>query len=274
MIVDRPLVKKVVETTKREGGYFVNTDEKAKLAKALKKGKGINPEIVGKSAPFIAEYAGFSVPANTRVLIAECDIVGEEETLSIEKLSPILAFYVVDGWLEGCHKCIELLEFGGIGHSMAIHSNDKDIIMKFALEKPAFRIVVNTPSSIGAVGYTTMLTPSLTLGPGTWGGSIVSENVSAYHLMNVKTLAFESNPVNKGNSVTSFDSKIPNVYSSSKGTSSFMDEIEARLLARAGNPSVSDKPNEKAQKIPAGDKIYGSGISEAEIQKIISEFNK
>ena len=274
MIVDRPLVKKVVEVAKHEGGYFVNSEEKAKLAKAMKRGHGINPDVVGKSAQFIAKYAGFSVPANTRVLIAECEIVGEEEPLSIEKLSPVLAFYLVDGWLEGCHKCIELLKFGGIGHTMAIHSNDKDIIMKFALEKPAFRIVVNTPSSIGAVGYSTMLTPSLTLGPGTWGGSIISENVSAMHLMNVKTLAFESNPVNPGKSVTSFDSKMPNVYSSSKGTSSFMDEIEARLIARAGNPKIQEISKDGKTKAPVGYKIFGSGISEAEIQKIISEFNK
>ncbi|CAG0906814.1 unnamed protein product, partial [Cyprideis torosa] len=100
----------------------------------------------------------------------------KEEPLSVEKLSPILAFYTVDGWLEGCHKCIDLLNFGGVGHTMSIHSSDQEIIMKFALEKPAFRIVVNSPSSLGAVGYTTALNPSMTLGVGTWGGSIISEN--------------------------------------------------------------------------------------------------
>ncbi len=103
------------------------------------------------------KYAGFSVPENTKVLIAECTEVGKSEPLSMEKLSPILSFYVVDGWLEGCHRCIDLLQFGGIGHTMVIHSNDERIIMKFALEKPAFRILVNTVASIGAVGYTTAL---------------------------------------------------------------------------------------------------------------------
>lgn len=278
MIVDRPLTKKVIETAKREGAYFLNPEEKNKLSEVLKKGKGINPEIVGKSAKFIADYAGFSVPEETKVLMAHCEIVGEEEPLSIEKLSPVLAFYVVDGWLDGCHKCIELLEFGGIGHTMAIHSNDKDIIMKFALEKPAFRIVVNTPSSVGAVGYTTALTPSLTLGPGTWGGSIISENVSAIHLMNVKTLAFETNPVNAGNCITGFENAMPNVYSATKGTSSFMHEIEERLRARAGNPvsnsAASLSSNTDEQKSTDKNKIFGSGISEMEIQKIITEFNK
>ena len=184
------------------------------MLKPIQKDFRINPEIVGQSAEFIARYAGFQVPKDTKVLIAECTEVGRKEPLSMEKLSPILAFYVVDGWLEGCHKCIELLEFGGIGHTMAIHSNDEPIIMKFALEKPAFRILVNTVASVGAVGYTTALDPSMTLGPGTWGGSIISENVTAKHLMNVKSLAFETNPINKGDTVTSF--KIPSSISGAK----------------------------------------------------------
>ena len=204
------------------------------------------------------------------MLLAECESVGKQEPLSIEKLSPMLAFYVVDGWLEGCHRCIELLEFGGIGHTMAIHSNDKEVIMKFALEKPAFRIVVNTPSSVGAVGYTTGLMPSLTLGPGTWGGSIVSENVTASHLMNIKTLAFEVRPVNNGNSLNSFD--LPNYVNPqiSQSEGNFTKIIEERLRARAGNPtSTFKKSNGTKSEI-----VLGSGITEEEIQKIIKEFNK
>lgn len=277
MIVDRPVKDKAIEIAKANGGYFVSKEEKTKLAAVLKKGKGINPEIVGKSAEFIAEYAGFNVPSGTRVLLAECEVVGDEETLSIEKLSPVLAFYVVDGWLEGCHRCIELLHFGGIGHTMSIHSNEKDIIMKFALEKPAFRIVVNTPSSLGAVGYSTHLMPSLTLGPGTWGGSIISSNVTAMHLMNIKTLAFEATPINPGSCITSFDSTPPKVYSSNQGTGSFMEQIEERLIARAGNLSSNTAASLKGDtKTTKGSSsgAFGSGISEADIQKIIAEFNK
>lgn len=271
IIVDRPVKEKVIEEAKRNGAYFVNAEEKKKLEKAMKKGRAINPEVVGKSAAYIAEYAGFSVPENTSVLIAECTGVGHDEPLSMEKLSPVLAFYVVEGWLDGCHKCIELLEFGGIGHTLAIHSNDKDIILKFALEKPAFRIVVNTPSSIGAVGYTTAANPSMTLGPGTWGGSIISENVTAKHLINYKTLAFETNPVNPGNSVSSFEGTYSN---SSSTSSSFMEQIEDRLRARAGNPPSGnfDNNNEKKAEVKKG-VILGAGISEPEIQKIIKEFN-
>ncbi len=276
MIVDLPLKEKVIEEAKNNGCYFVNQHEKEKLAKAIQKDFRINPEIVGQSAEFIARYAGFQVPKNTKVLMAECTEVGKKEPLSMEKLSPILAFYVVDGWLEGCHKCIELLEFGGIGHTMAIHSNDQPIIMKFALEKPAFRILVNTVASVGAVGYTTALDPSMTLGPGTWGGSIISENVTAKHLMNIKSLAFETNPINRGDTVTSF--KVPASISSIK-TSGLMKEIEERLRARAGNLPLKDsfkksKPEEPVKIKPSSEeKVYGTGISENDINKIVEEFN-
>jgi len=261
-----------MEKAKSLGCYFVDETEKLKLENAVMKGKGINPEIVGKSAKVIAEYAGFSVPDNTSVLVAYCETVGRDEPLSMEKLSPILAFYTVDGWLEGCHKCIELLEFGGVGHSLVIHSNDHDVIMKFAMEKPAFRIVVNTPSSIGAVGYTTKLAPSLTLGVGTWGGSIVSENVTAKHLMNVKTLAFESNPVNPGESLNNYNQK--SVNGTTTNASEFINQIEERLRARAGNPTVAAaQTKSKAPTNDASSGSLGSGISASEIDKIIKEFN-
>lgn len=275
MIVDRPLKEKVIEEANRIGCYFLNSEEKKKLEERVAKGAKLNADIVGKSAEWIANYAGFSVPSNTTALIAECSKVGKDEPLSIEKLSPILAFYTVEGWLEGCHRCIELLEFGGIGHTLAIHSNDKEVILKFALEKPAFRIVVNTTSAIGAVGYTTGLTPSMTLGPGTWGGSIVSENVSAVHLMNVKTLAFETRPVNQGNCVNSFD--LPQNYytKNQQPEGGFTKMIEERLRARAGNP-VSNPLGSLKENLTgkSAEKVFGSGIKEEEIQKIIKEFNK
>ncbi len=270
MIVDRPILERVREEVQRQGGYFVNEEEKTKLAKAVTKNNRINADIVGKSAAWIANYAGFSVPDSTRVLLADCDRVGKEEPLSIEKLSPILSFYVVDGWLEGCHKCIDLLEYGGIGHTMVIHSNDQEIIMKFALEKPAFRIIVNSVSSLGAVGYTTALAPSMTLGVGTWGGSIISENVTASHLMNIKTLAFEVNPVNSGTVVTSLDKY--EARSKFDGSGTFVNQIEDRLRARAGNPIVSFQKKDYAG-VPSKTKTFGEGISEDEIKKILKEFS-
>ena len=277
MIVDLPLREKVIEEVKSRGGYFVNAEEKEKLAKAIQKDFRINPAIVGQSAEFIANYAGFKVPEGTKVLMAECFEVGKKEPLSMEKLSPILAFYSVDGWLEGCHRCIDLLNFGGIGHTMAIHSNDEPVIMKFALEKPAFRILVNTPASVGAVGYTTALNPSMTLGPGTIGGSIISDNITAKHLMNIKALAFETSPVNPGQSVTSFKTQME-----LGGKSSFMMEIEERLRARAGNPKFEGKqvvqpkperiisPQKKEE--PKAPAKLGEGIAKEAVDKIIRDF--
>lgn len=272
MIVDEPIADLVIEEAKDQGCYFLTADEKEKLSKAVQQNFRINPDIVGKPSAFIANYAGFSVPENTKVLVAQCYEVGKKEPLSMEKLSPILAFYIVDGWLEGCHKCIELLKFGGIGHTMVIHSNDQPIIMKFALEKPAFRILVNTVAAVGAVGYTTSLEPSMTLGPGTWGGSIISDNVSAKHLINIKSLAFETNPVNEGKSITGFD------IQKYKGKSDwFLKEIEERLKARAGNLPLKDsfvyspKKQKESQKIEKL-KILGSGITVEEVDKITQNF--
>ena len=275
MIVDRPISEKVIEVAKKKGCYFVNAEEKKKLEDKIAKGARLNADIVGKSAVWIANYAGFSVPDSTTVLVAECATVGKQEPLSIEKLSPVLAYYVVDGWMDGCHKCIELLEFGGIGHTLAIHSNDKDIIMKFALEKPAFRIVVNTPSSVGAVGYSTDLMPSMTLGPGTWGGSIISENVSATHLMNVKTLAFETRVINQGNCLSSLEGFAGASNPKTGYTEgSFTKQIEERLRARAGNPVAAKAQMDSAQKSDGKNASFGSGISEEEIKKIVKEFTK
>jgi acetaldehyde dehydrogenase (acetylating) len=276
MIVDEPIEEQVRDEVISQGGYFVTADEKNKLGKAVQTNFRINPEIVGKSAKYIANYAGFQVPDNTKVLMADCFEVGRSEPLSMEKLSPILAYYKVNGWLEGCHKCIDLLKFGGIGHTMVIHSNDQPIIMKFALEKPAFRILVNTVGSMGAVGYTTALDPSLTLGPGTWGGSIISDNVTAKHLINVKSLAFETNPVNEGKSVAQFDT-----HRSHGVKDMFMSEIEERLKARAGNLPLKDEYQyHRERKVtndhpkPKGTTTFGKGISEEEILKIIDEFEE
>ncbi|GBD89459.1 aldehyde-alcohol dehydrogenase [bacterium BMS3Abin04] len=272
MIVDRPIVDKVKQEVIKNGGYFASEEEKRKLENAVVKDGRINPEIVGKSAAYIADYAGFTVPAGTTVLLAECTKVGKEEPFSMEKLSPTLAFYVVDGWLEGCHKCIDLLNFGGVGHSMAIHSNDKEIIMKFAMEKPAFRIIVNSVASLGAVGYTTGLNPSMTLGVGTWGGSIVSENVTAKHLMNVKTLAFEINPINKGESVSSFDSVALGATEFSR-SGSYLEQIEERLRARAGNPQVHSVRTNNTGNADSNESKFGKNITADEINRIIKNFN-
>src|SRR5690606_20383131 len=144
----------------------------------------------------IAEMAGFAVPDTTTALIAEVEAVGREEILSMETLSPVLSFYTEDGWQAGCERCIEILHFGGIGHTLAVHAESEHVIERFAIEKPSMRIVVNTVAALGSVGLTTMLFPAMTLGPGTIGGSITSDNISPLHLLNVKRVAFETAPLN------------------------------------------------------------------------------
>ena len=151
-----------------------------------------NPALVGKSALFIAGKAGISAPSGTTVLIAPLSGVGRDYPLSIEKLCPVLSWYVVRDWREGCERCIQILRYGGMGHTMSIHSKNDDVILQFGLKKPAFRICVNTPTTHGSIGLTTGLDPAMTLGCGGWGGQHhLGQHLAASHLLNIKRLAYE-----------------------------------------------------------------------------------
>jgi len=192
VICDEAIKDQVVAELKKNGGYFLSEMETAAVSKVVVTPQRLaNPEIVGKPAPYIAEKAGIKVPPDTRVLIAPLAGVGRDFPLSIEKLSPVLAFYVVKDWHEGCERVLQLLRYGGTGHTMAIHSKDDKVIREFALKKPVFRIVANTQSSMGATGYTTGLAPSMSLGCGAYAGNITSDNITPLHLINVKRLAYE-----------------------------------------------------------------------------------
>ncbi|HTL43944.1 MAG TPA: aldehyde dehydrogenase family protein [Vicinamibacterales bacterium] len=189
----------VAEDAKRElvanGAYFVRPAEADAVAKLLVTPQRLpNPALVGRPATYIAQQAGITVPAETRVLIAELKGVGRDYPLSIEKLCPVLSFYIVADWQQGCERCKEILRYGGMGHTMSIHSRNDEVILQFGLEKPAFRIVVNSPSTLGSIGLTTGLDPSMTLGCGGWGGNITSDNISPKHLLNIKRIAYEVMP--------------------------------------------------------------------------------
>ncbi|MBI5474558.1 MAG: aldehyde dehydrogenase family protein [Ignavibacteriae bacterium] len=276
LVCDAPIRNQVIEECKRRGAYFVAGEEKEWLARLMFSERGaINADVVGKSPVWIAQKAGITVPASTTVLIAEVQGVGREHPLSREKLSPVLSFYTDDGWRDACHRCIELLEFGGIGHTMVIHSKDNDIIMKFAIEKPAFRILVNTQAALGAVGYTNGLDPSLTLGPGTWGGSIISDNVTARHLLNYKRLAFETNPINPEEG--QYPAAATFVSPSAAPTSvpmSWMEEIDKRIIMKAGNTPVWQKEEHPSKQPKVVPPKYGTGISADDIDRIVSSFSK
>jgi acetaldehyde dehydrogenase (acetylating) len=195
VVVDAPLVEEVKRQFVANGAHFLSPAEIDKLGKVLVTPQRLpNPALVGKPATYIAEQVGIPVPAGTRVLIAELAGVGRDYPLSIEKLCPVLSFYVVNDWQEGCERCKQILRYGGMGHTMSIHSRNEDVILQFGLKKPAFRIVVNTPTTLGSIGLTTSLDPSMTLGCGGWGGNITSDNISPKHLLNIKRLAYETSP--------------------------------------------------------------------------------
>jgi acetaldehyde dehydrogenase (acetylating) len=196
VVADAPIADEARREFQAQGGYFLNKAEADAVARVLVTPQRLpNPALVGRFATEIAERCGLKVPPETRVLIAQLEGVGRDHPLSIEKLCPVLSFYVVSDWREGCERCKEILRYGGMGHTMSIHSQNEQIILEFGLKKPAFRIVVNTPTTFGSIGLTTGLDPSMTLGCGGYGGNITSDNISPYHLLNIKRLAYEITPV-------------------------------------------------------------------------------
>ena len=191
-IVDKAIAPKFEKLMKKHGCYFAKPDEIKKLSDyCIDSEKGaVNPVIVGKPATWIAEQAGVKVPEGTKILLAKLDGVGPEYPLSREKLSPVLAYFIVDSTEEGIDRAEEMVMFHGMGHSAVIHANDEDVIQKYAATMKASRLIVNSPSSHGAIGdiYNTNM-PSLTLGCGSYGGNSVSGNVTTVNLINQKRVA-------------------------------------------------------------------------------------
>jgi len=191
VVTELIIAEKVIEELKKQGAYLVTGAEIEALERTvIQPNGGVNPKVVGQSPRTIADLAGITIPAGTRVIMARMDGVGKEYPLSAEKLCPVLALYIEKDWKKACERCFELLSYGGLGHSLVIHSQNDAVIREFAMKKPVFRILVNTPSSFGAIGYSTGLAPALTLGCGTWGGSITSDNITPLHLINIKRLAY------------------------------------------------------------------------------------
>jgi acetaldehyde dehydrogenase (acetylating) len=203
VVVDVPVDRQVREQFVAQGAYFLNPQQADALAKlVVTPQRTLNPKVVGKPATQIAEWAGLSVPPHTRCLIAEVNGVGRDFPLSLEKLSPILTYYVVNGLGEGSRLCDEVLRYGGMGHTSSIHSRSREAVLQYGLLMPTARVVVNSPSTHGAIGYSTDLAPSMTLGCGSWGGNVTSDNISPLHLMDIKRVAFETRPVTVPQGVT------------------------------------------------------------------------
>ncbi len=255
IVVDRSLDSEVRALLKSTGSHFCSPEEISLLEKAMiLPGLKVNPRIVGQSSAKIAEIAGFSVPEDTKMLVVEIGGVGEDYPLSIEKLSPVICYYVVDGWEEGCEMCLKIIRHGGLGHTMALHSRDDNVVERFALEKPVMRVLVNTPATHGAVGLTTALPPALTLGCGTWGGSITGDNVTPMHLLNFKRLALETTPLQAGEGL-----QTPDEAQSVRWR--YDEQFRYRPVRDDSEPGETTANNS-----------YGEGISEDSIRKIIADF--
>ncbi len=199
IVAEESVRERALEECRQQGAYFLSADEAEKIARLvfLAGSHTPNTAIVGRAATVIAAMAGVKVPPATRVLIArlEPEQVGRAFPLSAEKLSPILAFYSVANLAAGIALCRRLLEFGGLGHTCSIHSQNRPAILEFGSAMPAFRVVVNSASVHGSIGYSTNLFPAMTLGCGAPGGNITSDNIGPQHLMNVKRIAWETRGV-------------------------------------------------------------------------------
>lgn len=264
IVADQPALARLKEALKAEGAYFLDDAEAELLRRYAVPSGRLNIDQVGKAPVEIARAAGFQVPDGTRALVAEVSEVGKQEPLSMETLSPILSLYVEDGWQAGCERCKAILDFGGIGHTLGIHAGNDRIIREFALQKPAMRIVVNSVCALGSVGYTTALFPAMTLGPGTIGGSITGDNISPLHLINIKRVAFETNPVNPPQHSRKKPAELPRQHQPlptsiparepSAPAAAWMVSMDARLRERTSGKRSSEARAERPS-TPAPDPL-------------------
>lgn len=191
IIVEQSMEARVRQEAERQGFYFMDSDQAGKLAKLLFRPNGtLNPEVVGKNALTLARMAGFAVPGDTVILVAREQEAGPTRPYSMEKLCPVLAFFVMDSEEAVLCKAVEVLEHEGSGHTFAIHAQDEAVIQRFALKIPVSRFLVNTPAAMGGIGETTALFPALTLGCGAVGGSSSSNNISPLDLINIRRVAW------------------------------------------------------------------------------------
>jgi len=281
VVVDTAVAEETRRRFQAEGAYFLNPQEMDKLAAALVTAQRLpNPALVGKTARLIAEKVGIAAPEGTRCLIAPLTGVGRDYPLSIEKLCPVLSWYEVNDWREGCERCIQILRYGGMGHTMSIHSQNEDVILQFGLKKPAFRICVNTPTTHGSIGLTTGLDPAMTLGCGGWGGNITSDNISPRHLLNLKRLAWGIRPAVSSSPAVSVGEASPArvpppapglpkapgrpAPSSSISTETLAARVDQFLAARGFRPAGSGAAPGPATPAPATNGPKAAGPAQTE----------
>jgi acetaldehyde dehydrogenase (acetylating) len=194
VVLDAPIADRTLAAFAQHGTAMLAGDAARRLEATLFTERGeLRPDAVGLSAVRLAEKSGIVVDPKTRVLGVELDRVGEEVPLSKEILGPVLSFYRVADAEAGYRRCAEILALGGAGHTLGLHAEDDAVIARFS-SLPASRILCNTPSLFGGMGFSCATDPSFMLGTGTWSGSIVSDNVTALHLINIKRVAHEVRP--------------------------------------------------------------------------------
>ncbi|HEX8288514.1 MAG TPA: aldehyde dehydrogenase family protein [Pyrinomonadaceae bacterium] len=285
VVVDAPVAAKVREQFKLQGGHFLNQAEADKVAEILlTPQRTLNPKIVGKSAEYIANLAGISIPSGTRCLLADCGGVGRDFPWSIEKLSPTLAFFVVDGIEQGAQRCLEVLQFGGMGHTAGMHTNNRDAAIAYGAQMPASRVIINSPTTHGAIGFSTDLAPSMTLGCGSWGGNVTSDNVSPIHLMDIKRVAFETrsvqSPKSKAQDKLEVQGSSFRVQGAENDNRTIKREEIAAIVDKFLSKKIAEMPPENvnretvstvAQPEVTGNKPQISNPSESPVKTIIHE---
>lgn len=194
VVLDEPIADAAIKAFECCGTFFLSAEDQQKLSALLFSGRGaLNPDAVGQSAIELARRIGLAVPANTKVLGAVLHDVGPQTPLSAEILGPVLSFYRSRDLEQAHQRCREVLAFGGEGHTLGLHGQDPEMIVRMS-DLPASRIIVNSPSLLGGMGFSAGTDPSFMLGTGTWSGSIVSDNVTAMHLINIKRIAHQNRP--------------------------------------------------------------------------------
>ncbi len=264
VIVDSAIEKAVREEFKRQGAHFLTATEADAVAKVLVTDKRtLNPKIVGKSAEYIANLAGIAIPNGTRCLIADCAGVGRDFPWSIEKLSPTLAFFVVSNLEQAAERCLQVLQFGGMGHTAGMHTRDRLAAIKFGEQMPAARICINTPTTHGAIGFSTDLPPSMTLGCGSWGGNVTSDNISPIHLLDIKRIAFETRPVNK-----KIDLNVTSITAEPKSRS---PKISREKIAEIVDKFLSEKLAQELKQVSPSFEANTNPPIESPVKTIIHE---
>jgi len=272
VVADAPVANKVREEFTKQGAHFLNKEEAEKVGAVLiTPQRTLNAKIVGKSAEYIANLAGISVPSGTRCLIADCGGVGRDFPWSFEKLSPTLAFFVVDGIEQGAQKCLEILQFGGMGHTAGMHTQSREAAIKYGEQMPASRVIINSPTTHGAIGFSTDLSPSMTLGCGSWGGNVTSDNVSPIHLIDIKRVAFETKSVR--NPKSEVQSPMRNNEQSTTNKQNLKRAEIAAIVDKFLSRNISGIPNIEAKTTSKNEppKLQTQENTESPVKTIIHE---